>query len=182
MSAPVVAVGPDTLASDVAGLLRARQIGAVPVIDGDRRLLGIVSEADLLASEAGPVGGDRPVPASDLMTRQVVTVTPQADAEATAQLLVRRRLRHVPVVEQGRVVGMLSRRDLVGMLHLTDADIRASLVDVLDEELGTRRPRVEVRRGHVLVDLPPTAPGYRLVESLARSVPGVLSVSGSPED
>lgn len=180
MSTPVVAVGPETRIGDVAAMLRARQISALPVVTADRLLLGLVSEGDVLALETvrGEDWADQT--AASVMTRHVVTVSPLADARSVAGLMSRRGLRHVPVVEDGRVAGMLSRRDLIGMLELSDADIKAAVDQVLEEELGPARPHVTVRQGRVVVDLPEAAPSYRLIRSLAGSVPGVLEVDNQP--
>ncbi len=176
MSAPAVVVGPESLLEDVARMLRIREISALPVVDGERRLVGLVSEADVLAAETSRQAAWATTSAQDVMTRDVVAVRSDADVREVAGLMSRRGLRHVPVLEDGHVVGMLSRRDLIGMLDLSDADIKAAIDAVLDEELGPGRPRVTVRRGRVLVDLPEEAPAYRLVKSLAAGVPGVLAV------
>lgn len=175
MSAPVVAVGPDTLVEDLIRILRIRQISALPVVDQDRHLLGLVSEGDLLAIDAarGLRAGVRT--AASLMTREVVTVSPADNALTVASLMTRRNLRHVPVLDRGQLVGMLSRRDLIGMLDLSDADIKAAVDAVLEDEFGAARPRVSVSQGRVSVNLDESEPAYWLAKSVVAGVPGVLS-------
>ncbi|HEX6488277.1 MAG TPA: CBS domain-containing protein [Candidatus Dormibacteraeota bacterium] len=187
MSRPAVAVGPQTPLKQVAEILRSQQISAVPVVDSERRLLGILSEADLLELEtvvdqrhqATPVHLPRTVPetAGEAMTLDVISVDADTDAGLAAQLMIERRLRHMPVVELGRLAGMLSRRDLIGMLARSDSEIEADVAALLEQELGRQRPAVKVRSGHLYVDISPASPQYWLVEVLATSVPGVLAVS-----
>ena len=172
---------------EVADIMRARQISSVPVVDSDRRLLGLVSEADLLALEtiydqrlqATPEVLPKAAPerAAEVMTSDVVTAEADDDAVETARLMTSRGLRHVPVLDAGRVAGMLSRRDLIGMLARADREIEAEVREVLVTELGRQAPTVSVREGHLFIDLEPDAPAYRLVEVLATSVPGIVAVS-----
>ena len=145
MSSPVVTVSPDAPLKDVAGTLVEHGISAVPVVDGDDRLVGIVSEADLLALEAAPGPGSRPVRAAarkgpaqtarDVMSRQVYTLAEDTDAATAARLLLRHRLKSAPVVDGDRVVGMVARRDLLRLLARSDRDIRADLERRLEEEI-----------------------------------------------
>ena len=142
MTSKVITTTPGTLVREVAALLCQHRISAVPVMENDR-LVGIVSEADLLHRyEIGTdcaLGGepwwvrlfsaDRS-PAEyvksharqvrDIMTREVTTVTPDTALAEIASLLEKRRIKRVPVVEQGRLmgklVGIVSRSDLVRTL------------------------------------------------------------------
>jgi CBS domain-containing protein len=187
MSSPVVTVSPDAPLKDVAGTLVEHGINAVPVGDGDDRLVGIVSEADLLALEAAPGPGSRPVPAAarkgpaqtarDVMSRQVYTLAEDTDAAAAARLLLRHRLKSAPVVDGDRVVGMVARRDLLRLLARSDRDIRADLERRLEEEIqALQRLDIDVTGGVVTVD-PGAGPLARqLLETLARTVPGVVEV------
>lgn len=190
MSRPVIAVNPDTPVKEVAAILRDRAIGAVPVVDRERRLLGLVSETDLLALEtitdmrrqATPevVPSSSPETVGEIMSREVVWVEGGLDAGEAARLLTNRSLRHVPVVEDGRVAGMLSRRDLLGMLTRTDAEIESDVVDLLEAELGPRHPQVRVREGTLFIDLAADAEMLRPVEALVSSVPGIVAVKAEP--
>jgi CBS domain-containing protein len=138
MTSKVITVTPATLVSEVARLLFERHISALPVLDGEQ-LVGIVSEADLLHRyEIGTdcaLGGDpwwmrlfsadrSPAEyvksharyARDIMTRDVATVAPDTPLAAIATLLERRRIKRVPVLDEGHVVGIVSRSDLVHAL------------------------------------------------------------------
>ena len=185
MSTPVVAVRAPTPIRQVIEILRDRQISAVPVVDADRRLIGLVSEGDLLTLELFDQRGQAtpetvpehaPLTAGELMTRDVVCVAPDTDAGEAAQVLAAGRLRHVPVTDGDRVVGMLSRRDLIGMLARRDAEIQAEVQELLADELGRAAPAVRVLEGELEVELSAEAPLYELVRTLATSVPGVRAV------
>jgi CBS domain-containing protein len=89
-------------------LLLYHRISGLPVLDGAGALVGIVSEADLLAK-----GGTPGATVGDIMTRTVITVDAGARLEEIAAIMTRERVKRVPVLEAGRLVGILSRADLV---------------------------------------------------------------------
>lgn len=184
MASPVVTVAPDAALKEVASLLVERRINAVPVVDAGDRLIGIVSEADLLSLETGQVaaaGGAPPHSAGEVMRQSVYTVTGDTDATAAARLMLRHRLKSVPVVDADQVVGMVTRRDLLRLLARSDEDIRADLERRVAEELeALRQAVVEVRDGVVTVDA--DGPCRQLVEQLARAVPGVVEVRSRRPD
>ena len=184
MASPVVTVAPDAALKEVASLLVERRINAVPVVDAGDRLIGIVSEADLLSLETGQVaaaGGAPPHSAGEVMRQSVYTVTGDTDATAAARLMLRHRLKSVPVVDADQVVGMVTRRDLLRLLARSDEDIRADLERRVAEELeALRQAVVEVRDGVVTVDA--DGPCRQLVEQLARTVPGVVEVRSRRPD
>jgi CBS domain-containing protein len=184
MASPVVTVAPDAALKEVASLLVERRINAVPVVDAGDRLIGIVSEADLLSLETGQVaaaGGAPPHSAGEVMRQSVYTLTGDTDATAAARLMLRHRLKSVPVVDGDRVVGMVTRRDLLRLIARSDDDIRADLERRVAEELeALRRAVVEVRDGVVTVDA--DGPCRQLVEQLARTVPGVVEVRSRRPD
>ena len=112
MSSPVISVPPDRSVREVAGLLFEHRISAVPVLEGER-LVGLVSEADVLRRRqlGGPARRAR-----DIMTHEVATVAPDTPVEEIAALLEERGIKRVPVVQAGRVVGIVSRSNLVQAL------------------------------------------------------------------
>jgi len=139
MNSPVIAVRPDAPLHDVARTLVERRISAAPVMDGER-LVGIVSEADLLR----PAAGSERREARDVMTSEVTTVAPDTPLEDVAALLASRGIRRVPVVQRGRVVGIVSRANLVHALAikpfaapLTSEDDDSAVRVALLERLGT---------------------------------------------
>ncbi|OBH43463.1 signal transduction protein [Mycobacterium mantenii] len=108
MSSPVITVLADASTQQVADTLARHRISAVPVVDHTGTLLGLLSEYDLL-SKTGEV-------ASDLMTTAVVSVTVDSAADDIRHLLIDRRIRRVPVMKAGRLVGIVSRHDLVAVM------------------------------------------------------------------
>jgi CBS domain-containing protein len=180
MTSPVVTVTPDTSLKDVARILVERGINAVPVVDVAGRLCGIVSEADLLALEAASSRGSPPHTVKEVMSQSVYTLAEDTDAAAAARMMLRHRLKSVPVVAGDRVVGIVARRDLLRLVARGDDDIRADLQARLANELELlQRLEVEVADGVVTV----TGAGElsrQLLAGLARTVPGVVEVRSGP--
>ena len=110
--AGVISIRPDVPVLDALKLLADKDIGAVLVMDGPR-LMGIISERDYARKVAlkGKSSSDTPV--SEIMTREVVVVTPTQTNEECMALMTEKRARHLPVIDNGRVVGVLSIGDLV---------------------------------------------------------------------
>jgi CBS domain-containing protein len=154
MTTELVTVAPSTPVSAVAQLLVERRISAVPVVEGGR-LVGIVSEGDLLhreeaGTEAKPswwselfrstedraqaylkAHGQR---AEDVMSTDLKTVGPDADVAEVATLMEKARVKRVPVLEQGRLMGIVSRSDLLRLL-VKAADHAAAPVAVSDQQI-----------------------------------------------
>lgn len=212
MTSKVITVTSGTLVSEIARLLFERRISALPVVDGER-LAGIVSEADLLHRyEIGTdcaLGGDpwwmrlfsadrSPAEyvksharyARDIMTREVATVAPDTPLAAIATLLERRRIKRVPVLDQGHLVGIVSRSDLVHALvsaartgapagTITDDAIRALLMAELRRQGWWRKElaKVTVEQGVVtFAGLIETENERIAARVAAETVPGVRSV------
>ena len=164
MTTAVVTVGPDTAVQDLAKLLSERGISGVPVVDNGR-LVGIVSEGDLL--HRAETGTERRTarrrwrwfdPAfeeardyvkshgrtvRDIMIREVISVGEEADLAAVATLMETKRIKRLPVLRDGRLVGIISRANLVRALAAIDReagtgvagddrDIRAKLLTELN--------------------------------------------------
>ncbi|MBX6372246.1 MAG: CBS domain-containing protein [Acidothermus sp.] len=110
MTSPVVTVDVSTPIGDVARTLVAHRISAVPVLDGSGAVVGIVSEHDLI-SRSGKV-------AADIMSKGVISVTEETDVDDVRHLLLDRRIRRVPVVSGGKLIGIVSRADLVALIAM----------------------------------------------------------------
>lgn len=108
MTAPVITVPADLPVPAIASVLHRHRISAVPVLDAAAGVVGLVSEYDLLA-RAGAT-------ASDVMTTAVISVTEDTDVDEVRHLLVERRIRRVPVLAGGQLVGIVSRSDVVALL------------------------------------------------------------------
>jgi CBS domain-containing protein len=105
MTTHVITVDDNTRIEDAARLLARHRISGLPVVNGSGTLIGVVTEYDLLAKSGASV--------ADIMSRSVISVTPETNAEDVAHLLADRRVRRVPVLDSGRLVGIVSRSDLV---------------------------------------------------------------------
>ena len=108
----VATIGADTRVPDAVRLLGERRIGALPVIDGDQ-VAGIMSERDVIycLTQHGADALDWPV--SRVMSAPAVTVDPSTPVLSALALITQRRIRHLPVVSGGRLVGIVSIGDLV---------------------------------------------------------------------
>ena len=199
MTTHVVSVRADASFKEMAAWLRQYRVSAFPVIDENRRVIGVVSEADLLAKEA--LAGDHAgipaaitgilhhkeykkaegVTAGDLMTHPAVTVRPEDAVEHAARLMYTLQVKRLPVVDAGGyLVGIVSRADLLTVFDRTDEQIHAEIVNdiilrdfLVDPALFT----VAVADGVVTVKgAPETADlGHRLVTRIRR-VQGVVAV------
>jgi CBS domain-containing protein len=109
----VITVAPETTVPALARVLRERRIGAVLVTAPDDQLLGIVSERDIVTS-LGSVGAmTLEMTAAQLMTRVLSTIGPGDPVEQAMALMTERRVRHLPVLEDGHIVGLVSIGDVV---------------------------------------------------------------------
>ena len=124
---PVVTCRPDDTIQLVVGLLNRYKIGALPVTDGDGRLVGVVSERDVIRALAASQGDVRTRKVSELMSRDVVTCTRATAIKDAVRLMDKRRIRHLPVMEGSRVVDMVSLRDVVS-LRLSEAELEADVL------------------------------------------------------
>ena len=110
--AGVISIRPDVAVLDALKLLAEKDVGAVLVMEG-ARLVGIVSERDYARKVALKGKSSGEVPVSEIMTREVVSVTPTQTNEECMGLMTEKHIRHLPVIDNGRVVGVLSIGDLV---------------------------------------------------------------------
>jgi CBS domain-containing protein len=110
----VISVTPDTPVVEVAKMITSRRIGAVMVLDTSQRVLGILSERDLVRALATRADGIVGLVAEQLMTRDVIMVSPETPVEAALQIMEEGYFRHLPVVDgEGKLLGLVSVRDLV---------------------------------------------------------------------
>jgi CBS domain-containing protein len=135
MTTEVVTATPETTVAEIAGLLLEHKISAVPVVDGEHRVIGIVSEGDLLgrpsagsprarwlrlfndnAATLEEIVTARHLKARDVMTGPAVTVGEDTPITVLAGLMRRRRVKRLPVVHNGRLVGIVSRADVLDAL------------------------------------------------------------------
>ncbi len=185
MSRPVVTVTPATTAADAARLLCAHGFTALPVVEGDG-LVGIVTEADLIDDPGGslhPRPGRHEAASSDLLVRDVMSapvrsLTKTADVADTAAMMVRDRIRSLPVVDGGRVIGIVTRRDLLraGLAHI-DQDLADEISRQLAQVDTPNRWRVTVEDGVAdIEDYGSDVEDRERAARLAAEVPGVAAV------
>ncbi|GAB1406317.1 CBS domain-containing protein [Thermomonas brevis] len=110
--AEVVSIGPDAPVIDAIRRMAERGIGALLVMEGPR-LVGILSERDYARKIVLQGRSSKDTPVRDIMTAEVVTVAPEQSCDHCMQVVTNSRIRHLPVVERGEVVGILSIGDLV---------------------------------------------------------------------
>jgi CBS domain-containing protein len=196
MTTQVFAVRQDATYKDMAAELREHHISALPVLDDEGRVVGVVSESDLLAKQALD-GQDltvidgilhrreqakaAAVTAAALMTRPAITVGAGDTVAHAARLMYTRRVKRLPVVtDDGDLVGIVSRSDALSVYSRPDEDIRREITQtVILETILTDPARftVEVRDGIVTIGgTPETAAVGRDIISSIRHVEGVVAV------
>jgi CBS domain-containing protein len=109
----VVSTRPDATVADVASLLKARRIGAVVVTDAEGALCGIISERDLARGLADHGADLLQMRVGELMTTAVTTCAPDDGIDKLMQKMTEGRFRHLPVIEDGRMIGIISIGDVV---------------------------------------------------------------------
>jgi CBS domain-containing protein len=196
MSTHVIVVRKDAPFKEIAARLREFRVSAFPVVDDDRTVIGVVSEADLLAKVALD-GGDSGmltgmlrrsdhdkaagITAGELMTHPAVTITPDEPTEQAARLMYVRRVKRLPVVDaEGHLVGIISRADVLAAYNRPDEEIRREILDevILNQLLlDPDRFNVTVQDGIVTLAGTPDNPqlGRDIVASV-RHVRGVVAV------
>jgi CBS-domain-containing membrane protein len=166
MTPNVVSVTADTAVPEIATLMLERRISAVPVIDAKAQVVGVISEGDLIRRPE--LGTDKPrsrwlrffmsdddrahdfvkthgLHARDVMSRPVISVTPEATLTDVVNLMTTRRIKRVMVLEHGKLVGVVTRSDLLRTLHARealptegvpqdDASVRARILKTIDEQ------------------------------------------------
>jgi len=183
MSSPAISVEPDRPLKDVAETMLHHGISTVPVVDPSGAIVGILSETDLLRFQARRVTAQQVTDstevtvAADLMTRAVISTGPNTAFDDLVQLMVIHDVKRVPVVADGRLVGMVSRTDVVRVLTRSDDDIEREVSESLRHDGLLIDPiRFEVSHG-VVTFTGISAPGLRArLEALGHSIAGVIAV------
>lgn len=207
----VVTVKPDDAVADAIKLLIARDVSALPVVDDGGHVVGVISEADLIHREEIGTEKHRPwwlealTPASilaedyakshgrrvsEIMSTTVVSATEETPLGEIATLLEKRRIKRVPILRDGKLVGVVSRSNLIQALASAqeqaaaagdnDRKIRAEILDRLGNQdwtdFGSRNVIVSDGVVH-LWGLVGSAEEHKALLALAEDVPGVIRVS-----
>jgi CBS domain-containing protein len=197
MTTSVVTVDRITSYKEIAQLLVDRQISGVPVLTLGRHVAGVVSEADLIAARDKAVasrrlwtgvlryGTDRSrhtrLTAEKLMTAPAVTIHPDATIAAAAKRMTDHHVKRLPVIDtDGMLVGLVSRRDLLGVFLVPDAEIQRQVREVFAEVMPDEDVRVHVHGGIVTVTAHPSRAAlrgpFRAGVDLAWDIDGVVDI------
>ena len=202
MTANVLTIGPEAPLKDVAKILVEHGVSGLPVCDIEGHVVGVISEADILYKEHDPteghVGGPlawivdarpddqgaaakaRAVTAEKAMTSPAVTIPPYESVAQAARIMCERRVNRLPVVKGEKLVGIVTRSDLVRAFTRSDAEVERELrEDVLARTMWIEPGRVDVavRSGVVtLTGRLHSRADVGLLERLAGRVPGVIAV------
>jgi CBS domain-containing protein len=195
MSTHVIAVRQNAPYKDMAAMLRDQRVSAFPVLDDDNKVIGVVSEADLLAKEALEGTVPRTLlsrqervrklvnarTAADLMTKPPVTIGPDEPVTHAARLMFDKRVKRLPVVsDDGTLIGIVSRADVLSVYSRPDADLQRQVTQ--DLMVGPflfdpDRFTVTVKDGIVTIEGTPetTMAGLDIIDA-TRRMEGVVAV------
>jgi CBS domain-containing protein len=196
MTTDVLTIGPETPLKEAARRMLEAGISGLPVTNGDDDLVGIITEADFVATEADRrvtqragllrlLRRDLRIPSQerlvgDVMTSEVKVVDPESDHAEAARLMLREGVKRLPVVADGRLIGLVSRTDILKAYVRSDEEIideiRGHVMrDVL--WIDPRRVSIECVDGNVALDghLETKSDASLLVE-LTKRLDGVISV------
>ncbi len=112
--------------NEIASMMKRHGVGAMPVCDGDK-LVGMITDRDIVISCVAAGMDTVACQAKEFMTSNPITVTPESDLEEAARVMAREQVRHLPVVEEGCLVGMLSLGDIAVALPGNDSLVAETL-------------------------------------------------------
>ncbi len=198
MSTHVVTISPETTLKDAAARLVRYGVSGLPVVDDAGRLVGVLSEADILAKEAGSsprdgmlawLVGDSPRPrldartVADAMTSPALTIGPERTAREAAARMLAEGVNRLPVIEGDTLVGIVSRADLVRAFARSDTEIRREIeTEVVKQILWLDPVHLDVDVTDGVVTLSGTLDGdsdIELLREFVRRVPGVVTVQSN---
>lgn len=187
MTSPVITVTPETAIKEAAGILATHGFTALPVVDDEDWLVGIVTEADLMRDRIPwdprarilptyqPVDGPVTTTVGEVMTTPVTVMSQGADVAELAAALLDAHQRSMPIVDGSRVVGIVTRRDIVKTVARDDVTVANDVRHRLEIFGGEGRWRVDVHDGVVSIGDQFDDEGDRHVAKvLAEAVPGVV--------
>jgi CBS domain-containing protein len=186
MTADVVSVTPETTFKDCVEMLGVHRVGALPVIDPAGRLLGILTESDLLQKQEGKGGPPAFARAAariagQAMTRATITVSPATTVTEAARLMQQESVRHLPVIDpDGRLLGIVARADLLKVFLRSDESIRREIdEELLPATFGIARGSLDldVRDGVVHIAGVVDADQVKLLPAFLERVEGVVAVA-----
>jgi CBS-domain-containing membrane protein len=202
MSSPVVSVAPDTPIRDLVDRMLLLRISGLPVVDADQRVLGIVTESDLLEKE------DRPAPeppliswhgrslrlermlgryrkatgttARDVMTENIITATESTDVHELTHLMLRHNINRILILREGRLAGIVTRADVLKVFLRSDESILETVRHALARDLLIDPSTLALTCARGVVTVAGTVDRHSdqaLVGKWIRSIDGVVAVS-----
>lgn len=201
MTTNVASVRVDATFREVVRVLIDRNLSGVPVVDAVGRVVGVVTESDLLAKEAYPprqddrafgraivewIAGRDPIAVNkaralrtaDLMSQPPVTIDPDATVHEAARRMIERTVKRLPVVKDGMLVGVVSRHDIIRVYARPDATLAAEVEERLFQSLyPPSQIRVRVDKGIAVVEgTVPYQSDVRIISNLVAAVDGIIRV------
>ena len=178
MTHPAVTVTPDVPIREAAALLVSHGFTALPVVDAAQRMVGIVTEADLLHSRYDARSESPGAAVEQVMTSPAFGMGAGSSVELLARVMLDDRVRSLPIIDGSRVVGVVTRRDLVRALARTDTAIAEDVRHRLEVYGGPREWSVSVHDGEVTIGSEfVDAETRRVVTALAEGVLGVATAT-----
>ncbi|WP_433683559.1 CBS domain-containing protein [Nocardia sp. CA-119907] len=173
MQRPIVAVRHNNAAREAALMLAESGYAALPILDQDDRLIGVVTSGDLLRA------GELSDPVTAVMTAPAVAVPGSAALAEVMSTLVTHGLRSLPVIDaDGRVVGMFSRGDALRIMLTPDDTLAGEAQNLLDQYTGTRRWHVTLDEGDATIrGRFADESERRIATALTRTVPGIRTTT-----
>ena len=189
MTAPAVTVRESATVKEAIELLDQHDIAAMPVVDLDGMVVGVVSEADVIREMVVPDPRAHEIAVrltkapfllrvADVMSTHPLTVDSDLDLAHATELMTSTAVKSLPVLEGDRVVGMVSRRDVIRMLARQDARIEAEVDELIRQT--EQDWLVEVDDGIVTIEGPVDERERKLARTMACTVPGVIGIHFSP--
>lgn len=129
MNSSVVSISPDEPATLAARLLYRHNIGSLPVVTSDGRLRGIITDRDIVLRCVAAENDPSTTPVREIMSRSLITVTPGDDVREVTKCMAVGQVRRLPVVEDGKIVGMLSLGDMA-KTHQYDMEASKALSEI----------------------------------------------------
>lgn len=175
MTASPIAVTPRTPVTTAGELLFQHGFTALPVADDDRNLVGIVTEADFIADRFPGEMKRAGRTVQDVMTHSVRSVDADINIAQLARIMLDQRLRSIPVLEEGKLVGVVTRRDFLRVLARPDQLVAADVLQRLSSFGSAGRWAVDVRDGEAtIIDRLDIERDRQVATVLAEGVPGVI--------